>query len=309
MKILFFVGNEVDYGTDVIYDGLCRILGCENVLEYPERPTWHSKKVGRSLRYPCLFDYPVVKTEEDKIGMLKNNEFDCIFASCRVEEPGKINPRYGSEFYELLKEKSKIIPTIIIDQGDRSGILDKIRAELNCRLYFKREHLGETSAIPLNFAYSEKYIPENINTERTIPIFWAGMWNSYRKKYLNACENLSRNIFSQEDYRKRLLGAKIGLSLRGFGFDTVRYYEIPAHGALLFAEKVPITIQNNFMDGDTAVFFESEEELKDKLGYLLNNPEYADKIRIKGHEWLKKYHTGAVRASQILEHIKLNNIL
>ena len=301
MTILYYVQTESDYGPDTIYDGLCRVLGSRNVLEYPEKPNYHSQKVGRGLYYPCLFDYPIFKTDAEKLAMLKNNEFDCLIVPCRIKTDRE--DRYAGPFYELLKEKSQTIPTFLLDQGDLPGIRTDLQKDLHCRGYFKREYFGEKDIVPLNLSYSEKYLPQDIATKRTIPLFWAGSFNSYRKAYLNGCGIVDRTRYSQEEYRDRLLKTKIGLNLRGFGFDCVRYYEIPAHGALLFSEKLPITIVNDFTDGENAVFFSSLAEQKEKLDYLLTHDDYVDKIRLKGYKHYIKYHTGTARAKQLLNYL------
>lgn len=296
MKILFVVQTENDYGSDVIYDGLCQRLGNENVLDYPERPIYHSI-LNPNYKYPSFFDYPVIKSDEEKVKMLENNEFDCILVTCRIRS------RYSGKFHELLKIKSKIIPTFIIDQDDLSGKNIIIESELNSKGYFKREYLGESDMIPLSLSYPNKYIPLNINTRRTNPLFWAGHFNSYRTEYLEACKHLigHHKNYPQDVYRSKLLESKIGLNLRGFGFDCTRRYEIPAHGTMLFSEKLPIIIINDFTDGENAVFFSSLNEFNEKLNYLLNNDDYINKIRLSGHEHLLKYHTGTVRATQLLE--------
>lgn len=306
MKILFYVQTESDYGPDTIYDGLCRVIGSENVLEYPHKPNYHSEKVGRYLHYPCLFDYPIHMTDAEKKEMLKNNEFDCIIIACRVEpNPDHWDIRYQGEFYELLKEKSKNIPTFLLDQGDLMGKKDRVAEELNCVAYFKRECTSSDGVVPLSLAYSDKYIENNPDPERTNPLFWAGTFNSYRKNLLYACGDLiNRNRYSQEEYRQELLRAKIGLCVRGFGFDTVRYYEVPAHRALLFAQRLPIIIDNNFIDGESAIFFETPEELKEKLNFLLNHDDLVEKIRHKGYDHYKQFHTSTARAGKILETIK-----
>jgi len=302
-KIFYYVQAESDYGPDVIYDGLCQAIGHENVLEYPHKPNYHSNPTGRYLHYPCLYDYPVTKTDEEKLSMLDNNEFDYIFVCCRYEDPNKLSSRYTGPIWDKIKNNPAC--KIIIDQGDGSEMRNDILNELSSKFYFKREVLTYGDGIPCSLAYSDRYIPKTIENRRDNFLFWAGQGNIYRQEYLTACSNyFKREKMSQEQYRFNLYNSKIGLNLRGFGYDCVRYYEIPAHGALLLSEKLPIIIENDFTDGENAIFFSNKEELLDKLSMLEKNPDLVEKIRQAGHEHFKKYHTALRRAEQIL--LKIN---
>ena len=110
--------------------------------------------------------------------------------------------------------------------------------------------------------------------------------------------------YNQDSYRHKLLVHAICLNLKGRGNDTVRYYEIPAHRALLLTEKIDITLENAFTDGETCVSFESPEEMKEKIIFCLDNPDYRDKIRLAGFNWFNEHHTSKVRAQQFLNKIK-----
>ena len=114
----------------------------------------------------------------------------------------------------------------------------------------------------------------------------------------------SERVFTQKEYSSALLDSKIGLNLRGYGYDSLRYYEIPAHGALLFSLKFPIVIENEFSDGDNAIFFSDVEEMKSKFAYLIKHPKLVHDLSIKGHEHFMQYHTTEQRAKQLLERIK-----
>lgn len=87
-------------------------------------------------------------------------------------------------------------------------------------------------------------------------------------------------------------------------FDTVRYWEIPAHGGMLLAERPPIRIPHNFIDGETAVFFEDMPELEEKLAYYLSQPDEAARIASAGHQHFNKHHTNAARARQLLGYLE-----
>ena len=316
MKILLCPYYSIDYGSDVLFEGLVETLGIDNVLEYPEKSSFHGDTKKAYRYYPCLYDYPVVKTEAEKIEMLKNNEFDIILVCCRdINDFRGREPEKYSEFYELLKEKSKTIPTYVVDYGDSPDFNQNTINDMNCRAYFKREYLKSRDYgslfIPLNFAYSKKLIPEDINVKRDNTIFWAGRGVNIkcrdRKEYIKFYEEFkgvpSYSSWHQNRYRYHMLHHTIGLNLKGAGDDTVRYYEVPAHGTLLLSQKLDIFIENDFKNGETAVFFDDIEGLKEKLNYCIDNPDYTRKIAVAGYQWLKQYHTSEVRAKQLLNKI------
>ncbi|MDO8571493.1 MAG: hypothetical protein Q7R79_02345, partial [bacterium] len=242
MKILFFSGTLKDFGCDVLFDGLCRVLGTENVLEYPEKAFLHGKTRHRLAMYPDAFNYPILKSDLGKLEMLRNGEFDVVLVACRPETELSISLRILNEFQDTLRvlgEHNKGTPVVIIDHGDHGGINTDARSLLRPILYFKREYLQSEDfgpdVIPLNFAHSEKYIPANIDTPRTNTLFWVGRdypHLSIRTPYLAPLEKMRGEKFTErltrEEYAQRLLMHKIGLSLRGYGYDTTRYWELPA---------------------------------------------------------------------------------
>ena len=96
------------------------------------------------------------------------------------------------------------------------------------------------------------------------------------------------------------IGFIIGLCLFGNGFDTVRYWELPAHGVMLLAERSPLVIPSNFEDGRQAVFFDNAAELLEKSRYYLAHPEEAAQIALAGHAHAREFHSGTARARQCL---------
>lgn len=306
MKILFCTPVFGDYGLDSLYDGLCQVLGQENVLDYPSKPSLHGQTPGKLAWYPSLFDYPETVSNLQKLEMLRCNEFDIILIGCRAN----LNFTDDQNMLELLKEKSQIIPTYLIDQGDEPGINTKMMDNFNTVSYFKREYfrnkISDPKIIPLSFSYSSKYLPGDISGERSHTLFWAGKVIPSRQPYITICQALRGKPFygfPQDRYRLHLAQHTIGLNLKGVGNDTVRYYEIPANGTLLFTEKPDFVIENGFTDGETAVMFESPEEMKEKLDYCLKNRDYVDKIRLAGYDWFQMYHTTKIRAGQLLNKI------
>ncbi|MDZ4860169.1 MAG: glycosyltransferase, partial [Candidatus Hydrogenedentes bacterium] len=108
-----------------------------------------------------------------------------------------------------------------------------------------------------------------------------------------------------EMYKQSLADSRIGLSFFGFGFDTVRYWELAAHGCMLLAERPLVRIPFNFIAGESANFFDDLPELEQKLAHYLAHPDEAQMIATAGHSHFLKYHTTSARARQFLGRIQM----
>jgi len=87
-----------------------------------------------------------------------------------------------------------------------------------------------------------------------------------------------------DDYAKALCGAKICLAfLSKLNRDTYtrRCFEIPACGRLMLAERTE-DLQNMFKEDEEACFFSSNEELVEKVRWLLANPDTRERIAAAG---------------------------
>ncbi len=71
-----------------------------------------------------------------------------------------------------------------------------------------------------------------------------------------------------------------------------------------YGQKLPINIKNNFIDGESAVFFNSGQQLKKKfVKYFLKSNEWQE-IAKKGYKHYHKYHTPECRAQTLINYIK-----
>jgi spore maturation protein CgeB len=142
-----------------------------------------------------------------------------------------------------------------------------------------------------------------------MPIFWAGHRKSgFRRHFLESLEAHwgapLANAYAPADYNAQLARAQVGLSLFGYGFDTVRYWEIPAHGAMLLSEALPLRIPHPFEEGIHAVHFTTTQELLDRVDYYAAHPDEAARIAAAGHAHLLAHHTSKARARQLLGWIR-----
>lgn len=310
-RILVLTHLNLDYGMDTLYDGLCQLLGVENVIEYPWKPLLHGGTLGEGAPYPSQSDYrsapQSIETLEEE---LRAGAFDLIL--------------FGDVFYlsdqepmfRLLRAKPEV-PVFIVDTWDEgTDYLPRLRAYLdgaNIQGYFKHEMVHGIEygprTRPLPLCHPDRRFAPAFQTNRGTDLFWAGhRVLGLRRIHLEAVEaHLGRDldrIYCQEEYARLLDDARIGVSFFGFGYDTYRYWELPAHGCMLLAERTPFRIPLNFVEGESAVFFDDTPELLDKLDFYLAHPNEAEAIARRGYQHAREHHTASARARQMLGHIE-----
>lgn len=138
-----------------------------------------------------------------------------------------------------------------------------------------------------------------------IAIYGSG-WN--KKRYANYHKNLSIHAFDLigDDYARAISNAKITLCfLRKANRDlhTTRSIEIPAIGGFMIAER---TNEHKvlFEEDKEAIYFDSKEELLEKVTQSLNNDSEREIIRAAGHrKCIEEDYSYDNMANLIMEHI------
>jgi len=309
LRILFLCHPESDFGADVLFDGLRRVLGSENVVGYPWKPTLHGESPELAFGYPCTFGWPDGPVSVSNIEKeLAEGHFDVILhcdahGTLPVDDTRRLLDAAGNT------------PVFLLDTWDECANLQEILPERdgirNVAGYFKREMVAGLdygpNAWPLPFAYpDDRFIDWDCGVERE-GVFWAGKLIGGARRLLLSWLTPQVPIagawgtpYSQADYATLLRQQMIGLCFFGNGFDTVRYWELPAHGVLLMAERSPLVIPNNFEDGVHAVFFDHAADLLDKTRYYLAHPEEAATLALAGHTHAREFHSGTARARQCM---------
>jgi hypothetical protein len=310
-RVLFVLHPRPHYGLDVLFDGLSSVLGAQDVVDFPSKPTLHGAIDPILSNYPCSFDLPDHAFSLDRVlDELRAGRFDFIlYGDCERGLPRKTA--------RVIGEAAGDTPLFLVDQRDeffdcRQETLEYLGVR-ECAGYFKREMLAcldyGPDAMPMPFAYPDGRIPESVDEEREHLFFWAGHRNfSLRRLYLEQLERMLGERFdatyTPAAYAARLRSSRVGLNCYGMGFDTVRYWELPAHGCLLLSERLPILVPYDFRDGESALLFDDAAELDRKLTYLRRYPELVAGIAKSGRAHLLAHHTGTARARHLLGWVK-----
>lgn len=308
-RILFITHQRPHYGLDVLYDGLCRVLGDDHVVDYPYKAFLHGTITEQLKHYPCACNHAGRNASlEEIVDLLRDGWFDIILY-------GDIEQDLPQSDMRRIVHEAKC-PIYLVDQQDEcdhplQSMLQRLDLDSVAGI-FKREMLSTCDygpgVHPLPFSYPDAHVAQDIDTPRARDIFWAGHRQlGLRRLYLERIEQKFKcrldYTYAQADYKRAILESRIGINIFGLGYDTVRYWELPAHGCMLLSERLPIRIPNNFIDGQSAVFFDSLPDLEDKLAYYLAHPAEQEAIARAGHRHLLKYHTASTRARQLLSNL------
>ena len=323
MKILFINDKSADYIQDLTYSGLVKSFSFYDIKDYPYNQKYHI--AYRS--YPKNLGY--IKNSFFKsfiTRFLKN--FDYVFlASAKV--------RAFKAYLKIIKYIPKKTPIIFIDGGDSSkGIGRDLEVYGNYELYeeaiairkfdyiFKREYLIDTNyeknifPLPMSFNYDRlPYLDYDFKYNLS---FWAVESHKIRTDALKLLENKfdckqNGTVLNQEfkNYNRRgdfylqeLARSKIVLNFRGGGWDTLRYWEVPAIGRFLISQKPRILIPNNFRDKKELIFCKDDlSDLEDLCKFYLKNEDKREEIAKNALIFSKKYHSDKERVSYIFSKI------
>lgn len=308
IRILFLTHARPDYGLDTLYDGLCARLGDDNVVEFPWKPSLHDAERATDTRYPCVFARRGGPMDAEAIvAELRNGRFDALLF-------GILDPDSDLAALRAIAAAASHLPRFLVDQQDNPrNNLAAARSIAGIERfdgYFKREMLRcgryPENTWPLPFSYA--FTTEPPKRARDIPLFWAGHRQlGLRRLYLEHLErrfgiNLDVHLHP-EAYADALTRAVAGICIFGGGYDTVRYWELPAHGALLIGERLPIHVPHDFTDGENALLFGDLPELEERTAFALAHPGEAARIAAAGRAHFLRHHAAEARAGDLLARI------
>ncbi|MDF1881090.1 glycosyltransferase family 1 protein [Sulfurimonas sp. MAG313] len=323
MKILYVNKSKFDYMQDFIYSGLVKVIGAENIIESP----WNLNFHWNYRVYPKNIGECKGTLFKSVLSKLSQKPFDVVIVS-------SCYPDTIRHYFEILPSIPSDVVTVFIDGGDRPevggdfdrlGGMDVYENVLSQRpfdLIFKREYLldkkYDENVYPLTMCFDFRNIPPLKGTFKYDVAFWAVESHEIRTKVLDLiqnkfdCEN-NGTIKSQvmKKYKRKgmfylqeLSACKIGLNFRGAGWDTLRYWEIPALGGFMISQRPQIKIDNDYVDGEDIVYCKDDlSNLVELCDYYLSHDSEREKIAAKAKERTMKYHTNINRADYILEKI------
>jgi hypothetical protein len=323
MKILYINSHSADYVQDLTYSGLVKLFGLKNVTDYKWNQKYHIpyKKYPKNLGYiPGSFFPSLTK--------LGTKQFDIVFV-------GSAKVDCFETYLEFMDKIPADVPVVFIDGGDqpvigkdmtiygRPELYTKAIAKRPFDLVFKREMLNDQD-------YGENVFPLpmsfNMDRVRKLPCekkydvsFWAVESHPIRIQALDLLsdqfdckangternQKFSKYKRKGEFYLEELARCKIVLNFRGGGWDTMRYWEVPAVGSFMISQQPRFVIPNNFEHEKHIVFCQDDlSDLIELCEYYLKNDTAREQIATNGHKHLLQYHTDVKRAEYIINSIR-----
>lgn len=130
MRILFLTGQHLDYVSDPLYIGLSRVLGDEQVVDYPYKPAFHDPE----SRPWYLVQRPGRRfSREEILDRLRDRYFDLVCLSSFRQD--------CLEECAELYARAPFPPLVFVDGRDDAHILHDVLGRYPIRIYFKRDYV------------------------------------------------------------------------------------------------------------------------------------------------------------------------
>jgi hypothetical protein len=338
VRLLFLAGRDPDYLQDALYHGLVTLLGAGNVVDHPENERYHGT-VPADSRVPMLsFDFPrVARPELRELVASVDAIVICSLRDSVIDEvrrvlelaPTKLVAFVDGEDHPYVRGIASSVDVYFKRETLRRSA--RLRARMPARRLYHRRRYPQWWGDPLRrevavaSARSRNVVPLPFGiidtgfqptAEKDIDIaFLASATSPERARVADALRELERDgvtvrsasdlspgsRLAWSDYIELLSRSRIGVSVRGLGYDTYRYWEIPYAGALLLSEPTRTVIPDNFVDGHEA-FFAPVERLAERARELLSGD--TRDVAEAGRRKLLAHHTSVHRARSVLDRLE-----
>ena len=305
MKILYVDTPIADYGSAMLWEGFCRVLGVENVIDYPINPIFHDNSPWDYITTRNV--HPFDK-ESDIWDIMSSFDFLCLAST------NQINIKTIRTWQD---NNVSLPPIVLVDQSEERELSMFLVDEFRPCCIFKREYILNReypdNCYPLPFSSPYKLV-EDIG-ERPIDVCCMMADNYPSRRWLDwllgqlglssaiIYEGSFHRPIDRVQYMNKLRQAKIGIAVRGFGFDTNRFLEVIASHCLLLSDELALVKPHPFIDKKHCVYYHEGNIAWLIRHYLTANDERA-RIANAGFEHLKKYHTVEARAQYVLDIVK-----
>lgn len=284
-----------DYLTDTVLDGLATLKQKENIyLLFPNYAYPSKVKIPEGKILPLI---EFIKASKDADLILLFNAGQQVEEEV-AEKIGMWHKTFfidGSELGRNRRLDMKIKEAL--EDGTYSG-KGAIRSDyLNkCAAYFRREPPYLNGVTPLPFGIERKYIHYSKKTKKDIDfvcIFGQEEFPPLRKEVRLALEQFCaennfvcktsqtkipffsiHSAFAQKRFYSLLARAKVGISVCGGGFDTLRFWEILGNNCILLTEKVGV-----YPEGTQELNFERIRQFSDSADFKLQLNKVAEYLQ------------------------------
>lgn len=208
-------------------------------------------------------------------------------------ERDEMNAHWWHVFHPDLTFKAALTPEIFKMQGT---------PQVPCKLFpmplSHMDRLGTNSML-----YNESDV-HNRERETDILCSFGPTWETrsvVHNKVSQISQELGLKSILSGYWPKDVASSKIGVSMRGSGRDTERYWEYAAVGTALVSDGTMGCMHPfPFRHKENAIFYHNLDELEAGIKYLLNDDDRRHQLAMAGYRHLTRFHTVEARALYFL---------
>jgi hypothetical protein len=324
MRVLFLPDTGIpDFLQDAVFHGLYGLLGGD-VIEWPPLERYRGGDPPADERYPFLyFDLP--PHPGGSLDELVEWSDAVVMPSLRKGALPHVRAALGKRPSAFVDGEDHPYVHAVRSHVDlyfkRETLLSSLRLRARMpprRLYHRlrnRAHGRDPlraqvavattdNVIPLPFAAVD--VAPDLPREKKYDVaFLARATSPERQRVLAELEGLGLRVatgvgsMEWREYMEVIARSRVGISVRGLGYDTQRYWEIPYARTALLAETPKTVIPRNFVDGEEALF----APLDGLVARVETALARADELAERGHEAVYERHMSVHRAQQVLERL------
>jgi len=116
------------------------------------------------------------------------------------------------------------------------------------------------------------------------------------------------DLLQWEEYLRVMARSKIGVNVRGYGYDTVRFWETGTL-SLLVADPLPLIYANPYNDRETIRKFTDHTNVVQVINELLENQDELLAMRSRCIQHTLTYHTNEARARFLVDLLKERGLI
>ncbi len=325
MKVLFIASKKFDYLEDVIFSGLRKLIGNQALCHWP----LNYKYVFPIKNYPKNLGYSSQAIQTATLRAPDPSRFDVVVV-------GSCKPDTFESYLTIVDKVAPETKVVLIDGGDRpelGGDLSRLQGEhlwrkaIEARPFdfvFKREYLigkeHPKNVFPFPFGFNFDRLPKHNKKAFLYDVsFWAVESDPIRT---DAIKKLQGKFDCQENgtvlnqnfkkykrkgqfYLEELSRCKVTLNFRGGGWDTLRFWEVPALGRFMISQKPGIVIPDLFEHEKHVVYCnDTLDDLVDLCDFYLKNDQKREEIAAEAYKHTQHYHSDIARARYLLQKLK-----
>lgn len=337
MNVLFLNHSESDYGGAFLYNGLCNVFGARKVYDYPLKKSYHGETHHYSLpniTNGCTAPLPWMPAHPVAWGSDCSLDTACIrtqiskhFFSLVVLESCRYTVKQTyAQFADAIRESGT--PVVLHDGEDYREVDEAFIADVKPTLFLKREVLAAAPLLDMRGEHRRLAYPFSCpkvaplvskeefqqRTYKAAMLF--GNTAQIRKDLVNAfrsCDyaddvycamnsdgEAKQTLLGWDAYNQMLTDSMIGVSARGFGWDTCRYWEIPT-AAVLLTQPLNLRIPDPYVHEKTCFEFVSPQHAVQIVQSLTRyTPEHLYEVYCAGHAHTVAHHTNTARVGYML---------